>query len=68
VDGIYSYLHVYGVASMPPRHIADVPLFKDSGEQPKPGWISCSLDGKYVYPDGGADGDSHTRPVKAGHR
>ena len=65
VDGIYGYVYVYDVTSMPPKHIADVPLFKDPKEQPRPGWISFSLDGRYAYPDGGAVIDSDTKKVVA---
>ncbi len=65
VDGIYGYVYVYDVTSMPPKHIADVPLFKDPSEQPRPGWISFSLDGRYAYPDGGAVIDSDTKKVVA---
>src|ERR1043166_6928854 len=50
VDGIYGYVYVYDMASMPPRHVADVPLFQDPSVQPHPGWISFGLDGKYAYP------------------
>jgi len=62
-DGVYGYVYVYDVTSMPPKHVADVPLFKDPSEQPHPGWISFSLDGKYVYPDGGAVIDSKIKRV-----
>lgn len=65
VDGVYGYLYVYDVTSMPPKHVADVPIFKDPTEQPHPGWISFSLDGKYAYPDGGAVIDSRTKKVVA---
>ena len=65
VDGVYGYLYVYDVTVMPPKHVADVPLFKDRSEQPHPGWISFSLDGRYAYPDGGAVIDSHTKKVVA---
>jgi YVTN family beta-propeller protein len=65
VDGIYGYIYVYDVTSMPPKHIADVPLFKEPGEQPRPGWISFSLDGRYAYPDGGAVIDARTKKVAA---
>ena len=65
VDGVYGYVYVYDIASMPPRHIADVPLFKDPAERPHPGWISFSLDGKYAYPDGGAVIDSASKKVVA---
>lgn len=65
VDGVYGYLYVYDVTSMPPRHVADVALFKDPAEQPHPGWISFSLDGRYAYPDGGAVIDTATKQVAA---
>ena len=65
VDGAYGYLYVYDVTVMPPKHMADVKPFKDPSEQLKPGWISFSLDGRYVYPGGGAVIDSHTRQVIA---
>jgi DNA-binding beta-propeller fold protein YncE len=65
VDGIFGYVYVYDVTSMPPKHVADVPLFKDPKEQPRPGWISFSIDGKYAYPDGGAVIDSRTKQVVA---
>jgi YVTN family beta-propeller protein len=65
VDGIYGYVYVYDVSSLPPKHVADVPLFKDPSEQPRPGWISFSLDGRYAYPDGGAVIDSQTKKVVA---
>ena len=65
VDGVYGYLYVYDVTQMPPKHIADISLFKDPSEQPHPGWISFSLDGKYVYPDGGAVIDARTKKVVA---
>ncbi len=65
VDGVYGYVYVYDVTVMPPKHVADVPLFKDAKEQPRPGWISFSLDGRYAYPDGGAVIDSRTKKVVA---
>jgi DNA-binding beta-propeller fold protein YncE len=65
VDGVYGYVYVYDVTSMPPRHIADVALFQDPSEKPHPGWISFSLDGKYAYPDGGAVIDTATKTVAA---
>ncbi len=65
VDGVYGYVYVYDITSMPPRHIADVPLFQDPSEKPHPGWISFSVDGKYAYPDGGAVIDTATKKVAA---
>lgn len=65
VDGVYGYVYVYDVTVMPPKHIASVPLYKDSKEQPHPGWISFGIDGRYAYPDGGAVIDSRTKRVVA---
>ncbi|MBI3470180.1 MAG: YncE family protein [Candidatus Solibacter usitatus] len=65
VDGVYGYVYAYDVTKLPPKLVAGVPLFKDPKEQPKPGWISFSLDGRYVYPDGGAVIDSKTKKVVA---
>jgi len=65
VDGVYGYVYVYDITSLPAKHVADVPLFQYPSEQPHPGWISFSIDGKYAYPDGGAVIDSHTKKVVA---
>jgi DNA-binding beta-propeller fold protein YncE len=65
VDGVYGYVYVYDITSMPPRHIADVALFQDPSEKPHPGWISFGIDGKYAYPDGGAVIDTATKKVVA---
>ncbi len=65
VDGVYGYVYAYDVTVMPPKHVADVALFKDPEEKPKPGWISFSLDGRYAYPDGGAVIDAKTKKVVA---
>jgi DNA-binding beta-propeller fold protein YncE len=65
VDGVYGYVYVYDITSLPPKHVADVPLFQNPQEQPHPGWISFSIDRKYAYPDGGAVVDSHTKKVVA---
>ena len=29
VDGVYGYVYVYDITSLPPKHIADVPLFQN---------------------------------------
>ena len=36
-----------------------------SEEQPHPGWISFSIDGRYAYPDGGAVIDAKTKQIAA---
>ncbi len=65
VDGVYGYVYVYNVEKIPPKAVAEVPLFKEPSEQPHPGWISFSIDGKYAYPDGGAVIDTRTKQVVA---
>jgi DNA-binding beta-propeller fold protein YncE len=65
VDGVYGYVYVYDITSLPPKHIADVPLFQNASERPHPGWLSFSIDGKYAYPDGGAVIDTSTKKVVA---
>lgn len=65
VDGVYGYLYVWDITKPEPKQIASIPLFKDPKEQPHPGWISFSIDGKYAYPDGGAVIDARTKQVVA---
>jgi hypothetical protein len=61
VDGIYGYVYVFDVTSLPPKQVADIPLYQKPSEQPHPGWVSFSLDGKYAYPDGGVVIDARTK-------
>ena len=68
VDGVYGYVYVFDVTSLPPKHVADLPVFEDPSERPKPGWVSFSLDGKYAYPDGGVVYDAFTKKVAAEFR
>ena len=63
VDGVYGYVYAYDVTIMPPKPIASVALFEKPEDQPHPGWISFSLDGKYAYPDGPAVIDVKTKKV-----
>lgn len=65
VDGVYGYVYVFDVTSLPPKHVADLPIFDKPSETPKPGWVSFSLDGKYAYPDGGVVYDAYTKKVAA---
>lgn len=65
VDGVYGYVYAYDVTTLPPKHVASIPLYKKPEEQPHPGWISFSIDGKYAYPDGGAVIDSQTKKIVA---
>jgi hypothetical protein len=65
VDGVYGYVYVFDVSSLPPKHVADLPIFADPKQTPRPGWVSFSLDGKYAYPDGGVVYDAYTKKVAA---
>ncbi|MBK5294049.1 MAG: hypothetical protein JJE04_20530 [Acidobacteriia bacterium] len=65
VDGVYGYVYAYNVEKLPPRFVAAVPIFEDPSDQPHPGWVSFSIDGKYAYPDGGAVVDTATKKVVA---
>lgn len=65
VDGVYGYVYAYDVTVMPPKYVAGVPLYAKPEEQPHPGWISFSIDGRYAYPDGGAVIDTRTKKVVA---
>ncbi|MBM3739399.1 MAG: hypothetical protein FJW39_26820 [Acidobacteria bacterium] len=65
VDGVYGYVYAFDVTQKPAKLVANIPLFKDPAEQPHPGWVSFSIDGKYAYPDGGAVVDAHTHQIIA---
>ena len=65
VDGVYGYVYVYNVTVNPPKLVASVPLFKDPKDQPHPGWITFSIDGKYAYPDQGGVIDTKTKKTVA---
>ncbi len=65
VDGVYGYVYVYNVEKLPARFVAAIPLFEDPNQQPHPGWVSFSIDGKYAYPDGGAVIDTRTKKIAA---
>lgn len=63
VDGVYGYVYVYDVTSMPPKPVAEIPIYRDPQEHPHPGWLSFSIDGRYAYPDGGAVIDTSTKQI-----
>ena len=65
VDGVYGYVYAYNVTADPPKLAASIPLFKDPKQQPHPGWISFSIDGKYAYPDQGGVIDTKTKKTVA---
>ena len=65
VDGVYGYVYAFDVTVNPPKLAASIPLFKDPMQQPHPGWISFSIDGKYAYPDQGGVIDTKTKKTVA---
>lgn len=65
VDGVYGYVYVFDVASLPPTQIASIPIFADAAARPHPGWITFGINGRYAYPDGGVVIDTATRAVAA---
>jgi DNA-binding beta-propeller fold protein YncE len=62
-DTTYGYVYVYNIEASRPKQIASVPIYAKPDEQPHPGWISFSIDGRYAYPDGGAVIDTSTKKV-----
>ena len=64
-DDVYGYLYVYDASVMPPRHVADVPLFGKPADQPKPAWITFGIDGRYAYPSCDAVVDADAKRVVA---
>lgn len=65
VDGVYGYVYAYDVTGKQPKQVASIAIAADPKEQPHPGWITFSIDGKYAYPDGGAVIDTETKKVVA---
>jgi hypothetical protein len=63
VDGVYGYVYVYDVTEDAPRQIASIPLYDNPSQQPHPGWITFSLDGRFAYPDAGGVIDTATKRV-----
>jgi YVTN family beta-propeller protein len=56
-DGHNNYVDVYDATAMPPKHIGEV---KTSD---MPGWITLSIDGRYVIPSSGDVIDRKTRKI-----
>lgn len=56
-DAFNKQVHIFDATLMPPKQVADVPL-KD-----EPGWITMSIDGRYVYPSTGEVIDAKTHKV-----
>jgi DNA-binding beta-propeller fold protein YncE len=65
VDGVYGYVYVYDATVLPPSRVATIPLFEDVSEEPRPTWVSFSLDGRFAYPSSGQVIDTQTREIVA---
>jgi DNA-binding beta-propeller fold protein YncE len=64
-DDVNGYVHVFDVTTMPPRQVASVPLFKHPEHQPRPAWITFSLDGHFAVLSCNAIVDADARKVVA---
>ena len=57
VDGVNNYAHVFDATAMPPKQVADIKL-SDS-----PGWVTFSIDAKYVFPSTGDVIERETKKI-----
>jgi hypothetical protein len=58
-DGPNKYVHIFDATAMPPKYKVSMQL---RGE---PGWFTCSLDGKLMYPSSGEVIDIASRNIIA---
>lgn len=56
-DAHNSRLHVFDNTKEPPAQIASIKL------RDQPGWVTCSIDGRYVYPSTGDIIDAHSQKI-----
>ena len=56
-DGVNNYVHVFDATATPPKQIADVKLTDSLG------WVSLSIDARYVFPSTGDVIDRQTRKI-----
>ena len=56
-DGANSYVHIFDATQMPPKQVASVKT------RDMPGWITLSIDGRYVIPSSGDVIDRRTRKI-----
>jgi DNA-binding beta-propeller fold protein YncE len=64
-DSTFGYVYVFDIKSLPPKQIASIPLYEKATDTPHPGWISLGIDGRYMYPDGGAVIEQKTKKIVA---
>jgi len=58
-DGANNYVHIFDNTVMPPKQIASIKT------RDMPGWITLSIDGRYVIPSSGDIIDRQTRQIVA---
>jgi hypothetical protein len=59
-DAANSRLHVFDATVMPPKQVRSIEI------RDQPGWVTFSLDGKFVYPSTGDVIDAQSRRIIAG--
>ncbi|HEY2952741.1 MAG TPA: hypothetical protein VGK40_09170, partial [Verrucomicrobiae bacterium] len=59
-DAANSRLHVFDATVMPPKQVASIAV------RDQPGWVTFSIDGRYVYPSTGDVIEAATRKIVAG--
>ena len=67
-DGFNRRLHVFDATATPPRQVAAVGIVGRLVDAQAPGWVTFSIDGRYVYPSTGDVIDAATREVLTGLR
>jgi DNA-binding beta-propeller fold protein YncE len=56
-DGANSMLHIFDATVMPPKQMSSIKV------NDQPGWITFSIDGRFVYPSTGEVIDAHTKKI-----
>jgi len=56
-DAANSTVHIFDATVMPPKQVTSIKL------QDQPGWITFSIDGRYVYPSSGEVIDARTKRI-----
>ena len=56
-DGANARLHIFDATAMPPKLMSSIQV------RDQPGWITFSIDGRYVYPSTGEVIDAHTKKI-----
>ena len=59
-DAANSRLHIFDARTLPPRQVASIEV------RDQPGWVTFSIDGRYVYPSTGDVIETESRKIIAG--